>query len=277
MKRAVVLMLMAGCGGGGTSSPDAFSEVQKSLCDPTGPSGARVGIKADGGFIGGEDAMISDNGAYIFVDSQCHYWVSPTYYAQPTHTGTLTSEQAAQYGARLHVGAWDALSREWQGEQASDSGQIIFDDSVHQVVCSGVCNAEFAPELPQPILDMTDGLAIKDELWTAGVPAAGSLRALAYASGPVAGDQVEVAWPLARPISDFLRADDAHGTGRGEGVLVDDSADLAALRQLRAALPTYDPTIRVTSGGVSYHVYVRDSLPFEGANGLVPFSGALGQ
>jgi hypothetical protein len=215
-----------------------------------------------------------ENGAYyLFVDGQCNYWVSnPSEVWDATRSGVLDVESAAELGKRLHFDAWPELHGTWADPTGGvfDAPVLVFDDAGSAVVCAELCNASDVPSAVKAMRDASPQVA--QELWDAGTPIESPVRAIAVV-GEFAAQIPYVDWPLARPISDFVRTDDHIGFGLG--TLEDNVASVQALKELRASFLRGDHGVffwnqlPIKSNGSYYSLYLRDTLPFEDAQGLV--------
>jgi hypothetical protein len=217
-----------------------------------------------------------DNGAYyLFVDGQCNYWVSnPSQVWEETRVGVIDVETAARLGESLHISIWSDLKGTWSDPRGGvyDAPVLIFDDASRAVVCAKLCDA---PGVPAAVKEMRDAFpGIAHELWDRGTPIVSSIRAIAVAGEPAPAVPF-VEWPLARPITDFLRTGNI---GFGEGTLEDNVTSVQALKDLRESFVRGDHgafvwnILPVKSGGSYYQLFVRDALPFEDAQGIVPLT-----
>jgi hypothetical protein len=220
-------------------------------------------------------AVQFDNGApFVFIDGQCNYWASGPNIWDETRTGVLDAETAAELGARLHFGAWPELAAFWTDPRPGifDTPDLIFDDSKRAVICNRLCDH---PDVPGAVKAMRDELhVVARELWDRGHDVDLGVRAIAIPYEEFQGIPF-VDWPVARPISDFVR------TGIvdvGEGVLENDPPSAQALKELRASFVRGDHgalgwnMLPIKSDGAYYQLYLRDVLPFEDERGLVPLT-----
>lgn len=267
----LVALAAIGCG-------DA--SVPKPLCDPSAVEATRVSleVRAVGGLAPGAAVLFDNGGPYVFVDGQCNYWANnPSQIWDEMHSGVLDRDTAERLGARLHVDAWADLGGVWTDPRGGvfDAPVLIFDDSQQAVLCVDGCDG---PEVPSEVKAMRDALiGVAQELWDRGAPSASSLRVIAMPAEPGPGIPF-VDWPLARPISELVRPSDV---GFGEGVLEADAASVDALKALRRSFLDGEhgafvwDMLPVKADGAYYQLYVRDALPFEDANGLVPLTVPL--
>ncbi|NVB84822.1 MAG: hypothetical protein HOV81_41010, partial [Kofleriaceae bacterium] len=250
------------------------AEPKKPLCDPSEANAGRVALEAQvGGNIGNGPAVMYDNGfPFVFVDGQCNYWSSGTRTWRETRTGVLDADTAAELGARLHFGAWPDLAGTWLESGYVDAPTLIFDDSTRVVVCASLCDGSSVPDSVKAMRD--ELFVVAQELWDRGSAVESGVRAIAIAYEPFQGIPF-VDWPLARPISDFVRTGSVEP---GQGVLEDDPASAQALKDLRASFVRGDhgafgwDMLPVKSDGAYYQLYLRDTLPFEDAQGFVPLT-----
>jgi hypothetical protein len=229
-----------------------------------------------------------ENGAdYIYVDGECRYWVRqlanppedgspwPNNAEQrigPSYTGVLTPELAERLERDLQFGAWDDLDRTVFHSGGADLPTIQLVGDGQFFVCIGRdCNDEStAKELVSAAQRWTI------ELRSLGVPLDGPMRGvvvrqefptgLAPQGEPVPIDQLGF---LETAVS-RAEAETAHD---GVYPLVPE-AELEMWRTLRADVIARDPWwhhITVSDpAGTIFYVNVRDVLPFEGDDGLVP-------
>jgi hypothetical protein len=115
---------------------------------------------------------------------------------------------------------------------------------------------------------------VAQELWDLGAPVQSGVRAIAIPYEPFEGIPF-VDWPLARPISDFVRTGAVES---GQGVLENDPASAQALKDLRASFVRGDhgafswDMLPIKPDGAYYQLDMRDTLPFEDAQGFVPLT-----
>ena len=163
-------------------------------------------------------------------------------------------------------GAW--------GIPVADGGLLVFDDASHAVACTAACEGS---DVPTEVKEMSAAFPeVAAELWSTGVAATSAIRATAFVTEP-RPDASYVEWPLARPIADFVRPDQSGGLG--QSVLEDNVDAVRALKDLRASFLRgehgyFNYVMLITSNGENYEMYLRDTLPFEDANGIVPLSAA---
>lgn len=246
------------------------------LCDPMDATAGLVAAmsKPPAGRLGGA-AVIYDNGAYLFVDARCNYWVNnPSQIWAEARTGVLDADSARQYGERLHFNAWHELSGAWSDSRGGvfDAPLYIFDHANHAVLCVDLCGSA---DVPVTVRAMRDALpTVAEELWDRGTPVVSGIRAIAVAAYPGPGIPF-MDWPLMRPIADFVRTGNI---GFGQGTLEDDMASAQVLKELRASFLRGDHgaftwnMLPVKADGAYYGLHLRDTLPFEDERGIVPLS-----
>lgn len=256
MNRAALILLLSAC--------SETLEPPESLC---GAADLIAMTRFAGGNVGDAALLYENGGSYVFVDAHCNYWVNDSAW-DGTRTGTLDLTTAMRLGDALRLNMWPDFYGQWHGSGYADAPSLVFDDSTRAIGCSAFCMGEHVPAVVQQMRDAFP--LVVAELWAAGVSAPSAVRAVAFQRDEVPNVSY-VEWPLARPISDFVRMDSAYG----EGVLEEDAA--AVLKELRASFVRGDHgpfrnTLDVTSGGSYYEVYVRDALPFEDETGIVRLS-----
>jgi len=275
---AALALLLGSCGAPATEA----------ICN--GDPGIRFAYRtmSSAGRVQALQRPIWENGGdYIYIDGECRYWVRqladppgdgtpwPNNAEQligPSYTGVLTPELAQRFERDLLFGAWDDLDRTSFRSGGADLPTIQLVGDGKFFVCIGRdCNDNStAKELVSAALRWTI------ELRSLGVPLDGPMRGLVvrYESPtgivpqgePVPIDQLgflETAVPLG----------ESESLGYGGYPLVPE-AELEMWRALRAGVIARDPwwyhiTVSDPSGAIFY-VNVRDVLPFEGDDGLVP-------
>lgn len=220
-------------------------------------------------------AVEIENGSYsLVVDEACRYYVT----APPVEgvnardgelrTGILAPGVAQQLAAALPRGQVASLG-DCGGVAPSDASPLVFADATSHAVCAGAFGARFRGAWDAVV-------RVWPGLWDQGEAMTGAVR---VAASPVAGGPTDVVypWPLEQPLaafvlgeSDFYRA--------GVSRLVSAPLDAAAMRDLRARHDRgelgWNPPgagIFASDGETGAFVYLRDALPHENENGLLPF------
>jgi hypothetical protein len=216
-----------------------------------------------------------DNGfAFLYVDGTCHYWAQDFDPWEGARTGVLSSAQAAQLEATVHYGEW--TNGHYVTPNLFDAGGVLLYDDRVQLSCSSPCKVSSAPAFLGDLVAHFDDIITP--IWAAGTPLQDTgVRVEAVQADLRQYDFVtHLSWPLAAPLAtiavDLLTASH-QGFGHGVSFQGEDAARLRALRATYDAgnyrtLGVYG--IPIDDGGQGYLVYLRDSLPFEDGNGLVP-------
>ena len=205
---------------------------------------------------------------FVYVDGHCRYWVNDC-------TGALWGggpirSAALEGSARQDLDTWMAGAgealRKCNGstEVHDQTPALIFNGDVARVCYLSGSAAQIA----------VDFQAIVERLCSEGEDLTGAVRLTATPALAPPGTP-EAIWPLQEPITDFVLADDQMFSP-GVSHKVTDPSDCSKLRALRteyvqqvedAGVPSQE-CIGIQGG---YCVFMRDSVPFENAQGLFPF------
>ncbi len=226
------------------------------------------------------DRVLFENGSYILVDGQCHYWVmSAALEWAELRTGTLGPDEAASLFQDLHFGCWHDLQGGYPaGPGTFDADDILFTDGTNRVLCEGGCGGASVPTV---VAEMRDAnRSWNQRLWQEGTAVGGDMRGVIYETDRPDPEHYDwSAWPVTNmTIADIAVHTplDVANLDYGDGVLF--TADTDALRQVRQEYTSgahgpwshYDFLPIVDGTGTHYYeLYVRDTSPFENARGLL--------
>jgi hypothetical protein len=260
--------LAVGCG---SEDPTPVDEPRAQLCDGSQDLRLAWFLSASGGVLR-TPFQIEAGFSYLYVRGDCQYWVLIS--GLESHHGVLDAEQEAALADLVHYDDWDGLTERWPDPGWDDVALMVVDDghSEFSIGCLGEC-----PVAPEPVREMQ--AAYRDELqqlWDAGERWTGPMRLLAarVPEGDEPDAKFVVPWTvdldLASVAVDFVEM----GEEVGMSVLVDDPATLTQLRQFSDehadALEQFTDFHVEVEPGVIYELYVRDAVPLEGEDGLIP-------
>lgn len=251
------------------------------LCDGTDRLRFSVVIPASN-VITDQWVLWENGGRFLFVDGHCRFWVSgPDNPSQLEryHSGVLSDLDRSALEGSFFWGRWaeKGLLGSWaKGQGQFDFASKVFQSPEGQVGCDSGCGAE---SNPVEILQMRNAEQVQVErLWQAGAPYDSSLRIQVnlYATAGLVPNAI---WPLSWSLAEVVHTpEDASEAEPGSGILIDDPEEVAALREIWDDYDSIMPETWKTYGipfedpqvpGVVFSVFVRDTLPFEEANGLV--------
>jgi hypothetical protein len=210
--------------------------------------------------------------SYLYVRGDCHYWVSTSGFE--SHHGVLDADQETALAELVHYDDWEGLTQLWEDPGWDDVPLMVVDDGHGEfsIGCLGEC-----PVAPEPVRDMQ--AAYRDELESmaeVGERSTGPMRLLAARvpdGDPVPDPMFVVPWTvdldLASVAVDMIDMEYA-----GMSALVDDPTTLAQLHAFSDehadALEQFSDFYVEVEPGVVYELYLRDAVPFEGEDGLIP-------
>jgi hypothetical protein len=246
------------------------------LCD--GSTSIRFAYQvAGGGPVLPPSEVLYENGfTYLLVDGACHYWVLQDVY-QEVREGDLSAPQAASLASDLRLGLWSSLPLTGSRAGCFDAPSAVLrfgDDRYVLPSACGPTDAGAATALATRVRGYVE------KLYGGGTAVTGPVRYVLVSQDVDWGAAVQAQaklWPLMDlATSVALTSAQAYMYQRGSARLA--SADAAAsLRNLRNASATAD--VRALTGGYlpvvdedggRYQLYVRDAIPLETAQGLLP-------
>jgi len=206
---------------------------------------------------------------FLYVDGHCRYWVN-------NWSGMQRGSAAPIRSAALEGSAWQDLDTWMDG-----AGDGLRDCNTRTEVYDQTPALIFNGDVARVCFPYGDAVQVEaglhpiaERLYSDGEDLTGAVRLTATQALPPPGAP-EAIWPLVEPITDFMLADD-QVFSPGVSHKVTDPSDCSKLRALRTvylqqvvdAGMLSDECIRIQGG---YCVFMRDSVPFENAQGLFPF------
>ena len=258
-------------GSGFSTTDGGVSSLARRICD--GSQGIRfmyrieVDVSREPAFA----AILYELGYdFLFVDGTCHFFVmapssvsdtvgDPLSPWRPYRQGVLSADQEK----RLHdLVGYDNITADGppcvlSGNVVDSSPTTIWDGAT-TYVCAGILkNIDYAWPL-------------RSELYMGGMPMAGGLRIeVGQDSVP---DQKMYTWPLAQPATAY-ELPYVNSLMAGQGTLISDQSDTAALRNVRDQFVTDSTGVANFFGLLllepkGWVLSIRDELPFAQQNGL---------
>lgn len=264
-------MVLAAASLAGCAMGDPIDEAATPvICD--GSSDIRLAVTTGGGGpVPSGMAMLAENGyESLLVDGSCQTWISR--YNRPVRTRVLSNEREQTLAAALRLGQWNRFGGTHMGGCADASGISLRFGA--QSIRGSACG--LPPSDPLSILTTAFEQQIQD-LAADATDLAGDVRYLVLReSTPAIGDnRPAVAWPLEVSVASVVFPDSLGPYVRGDSQLAT-GEDASRLRSIRTTVtgagsgPAYDFTPVAGAGGVVYDLYLRDALPQEDADGLLP-------
>jgi hypothetical protein len=289
----------------GSSSSSASSEdgdstgaiVPRKICDGSNAlrlvirEGASDGPGGDGGMVFFTWLYTQIGTRYLYVRGDCRYWVVPfqPYQRVPAHTGVLDDAEADALSLELGYDRWPVLEGTYSGSGAG--GFVVFSDTSATLRCADACDGFVGTDELRGWAARWDDLV--DELYAQGEPVAASdpLR--------VDGHYTELApdGPMPECTFDWPFSFDPTTAGvspppypKNEPAITRSHpvTDPAVAAEIRAYwddyTAAYEPgemcSIEWLSGRFLFiapddpqatiSMWIRDAVPFENEDGLVP-------
>jgi len=222
--------------------------------------------------------LVWENGSsYLRIDGQCRFWTFGTSQGNSPlddiRTGTLSAADADKIAADLRFGEWAGLQGD-HGRGFNGATAAMLSNGVSEVVCWALCTHPNAPAAMRDLF--TKATTVLDRLSALGQPMTGPVRlALQNRQGDAPDfPYPTVPWPLTRALTDFVIP---FGIAKAGSSFKVEGADADELRKLRrghrnsAALKSGVAFVPIKQGtGPLHSLYVRDTLPYEDATGLLP-------
>lgn len=252
-------------------------------CDPSleGTRSLAFGYSQGGGLdrheIGSQ--VVSENGfEFIFINEACRYWVASRGLHGPlgeTRSGTLNADELKAIDGALNIAGWKALVGVHSPTvRVFDGSPLRLSIPGHTIVCADSCFGdqpvkEIFIEVRKLLVDLfSKGKPLDGPVRIAVVPLDGSI--VSWNAGPVA-------WPLSKPLSEFVSPYEALPPGKGHLIIGEEANVLRKLRGMQR-MEAFAPLKDVASSipiGVSrtdslHALYLRDAMPIEDEAGLVP-------
>lgn len=270
-KRARVAVVLAALAVGCTTEDTApVDEPRAFLCDGSQDLRLAWFLSNAGGLLR-TPFQIELGFSYLYVRGDCQYWVLTA--GLESHHGVLDDEQETALAELVRYEDWDGLTQIWPDPGWDDVPLMVVDDGHGEfsIGCLGEC-----PVAPEPVQDMR--AAYRDELermWDAGEPSMGPMRLLAaqVPDGDSPDSMFVVPWTVDLDLATVaVEMQDMEEVGMS--ALIDDPLTLAQLYEFRDehvdALEQFTDFYVEVEPGVIYELYLRDAVPFEGADGLIP-------
>jgi hypothetical protein len=269
-----------GCNADGCSSDVEASAAEVPLCNGSTQLTLRVFYASQSAreVFGG--AVRIENGFPSFaVDGQCQYFMSGGWFEdqqardhgwrQGTVSDELRSTLEAKAGAADLPAAYDC-----EGPGAVDASPAIISNARSTVICPS--------DAKQAVVEMMAVIRQRArELWATGRPLDGDLRITVRAAGNEPPRRYR--WPAGLALRDYLEPDSStfvsDPVGRSKRVAAADAAPLRAIREefLRDTRPGVlyvGDGIPITDGQISATLFMRDALPYEDEQGILPLPEA---
>ncbi len=241
------------------------------ICD--GSTDIRLAYQLGGGGPAAPgEVMLSENGwRFLLVDGTCQAWVLENSNGPLVRTD-LSSDDEAQLATALKLSTWKGITPPLGGCPDAPGTSFRFGE---QRLSGSVCGSDPASGWAQLNVAADAQLA---HLAASGTAWAGDVRYLVLQESSPNDPRPPVDWPLATSLATVALGPDQAFSYRSGGSLRatgDDASKLRAIRTTAAsASSTYGVTYEFTrvtdADGGTYQLYVRDALPFEQDNGLVP-------
>jgi hypothetical protein len=240
---------------------DAGSAPDDSLCDGSADLRLVVSAVAFRSTVA-EIRFLEPHGDFLALDGHCHFYVQPSA-SIGMYEGTLSRQQAQALAADLAI----AHLADLVSTRTTCYDGAITMIATPQASVSCTCSDCGADAVATRALQYAD--AWLDQLPMMGEPLAGPVTALAQQGEPPAAlmcypRQQVLAWPLSTHVQD---TPGLIGDARAPGVLIDNLADVAALRDVRAQsaqmllAPTYHALdVYVRDQEIDYALFIRDEL-----------------
>lgn len=229
----------------------------------------------------GMQVMFENGSSFVYVDGTCRYWAwtfATEHFWSEVRTGVLEPHAERDLIARLQYAAW----RGWSGDHHSRAGVfdadllvLMPDMTIDKMVrCFDGCVDEPTPAPLRAVASQVRDIA--GDLWALGAPVSGDVRfvlvreevdaipLITYYDWPLSIDPSSVA------IGEIEAAMMAWGGGR-----LASRTDAHALRSLRAtyrdtSTAEWLPHVPVKDReGNRYHLFFRDTIPYEDEQGLI--------
>lgn len=255
-------------------SDSGVASADERICDGTESLRLRFYLAPNlGREVTGGTVRVELGTSSFALDGRCRYWINGGWTNHVAsrdlgwQTGTLEPGLEAMLDSVLNLHELASLS----DEKCAPSG--INDGSPW--VISSPYSAAYCEPRPVDNPFYTAWALIESEaltLRTQGVPVSGPIRITTRPSG---GFIETFAWPLSDDPSMFIIDDPQPG----ENFLIEDLMDAEALRAMRAEFLEkrgdtslfWGDGIDAVGGDVQVSVFLRDAIPYEGADGLLPF------
>jgi hypothetical protein len=265
---------VAGCDAGSAGADAGATIAPLRICDGTQGVRLAVAIRGGGPSSAGQ-AMLSENGwQLLLVTGSCRASLL-TYHVGPVREVSLSQEQEEALSRALRLGGWASSMRPAGGGCVDAPGiSYRFDGQRLSGAVCGLPAGHPLEELNAAFLSQLQTLAV------VATPVSGDVRYLVQRTpSPAPGDsRAPVAWPLAIPLGSVVQGvaeAQPYTPGTSRRATASEANMLRAISATATAGPsevgpTFDFTPIVGDDGQRYQLFIRDALPFENDNGLLP-------
>lgn len=241
------------------------------ICD--GDVAIRLAVRWGGsGQVSPGEAMLSEHGSrFLLVDSRCTAWVLE-WAGDPLRTTVLSPSQEQRLIVDLRLGDWSDIPPQTHGG-CFDGPAVTFRFG-GQRVSGPTCG----PPSSHPLISLYAAYSsIASEIYAEATAVTGSVRYLVVEDDLGTIDpRAAVAWPLESSLAELAAPRVA--AYRPADSLVASGIDADRLRAIRTTSKTgqlpngaiLNSTRVAGADGTTYRLFVRDSLPFEDAEGQLP-------
>lgn len=217
-----------------------------------------------------------------YIRGDCHFWVLQAEAnggAQTVHTGVLTEKLAAEVAKEMHYSQLDQFDHEY-GDGLDSDALFIVSDGTNVVRCRGRCME--TPTAPKQLQDMAFGYdSLRNRLLAMSSPTDGPMWMLLTKGNdadPPEGD-CDLSWPFTFDPGPIAQENPADNELRPLLMVGPEAQELRAWWHNNIANPSR--CFEYISGGsfleqeqdeswTYYRLTMRDSIPLENAEGLVP-------
>jgi hypothetical protein len=252
------------------AAPDGEARVE--ICN--GGSEIRLAFQVGGGGPArAGEAMLAENGwQFLLVDGNCVAWVSESS-SDPLVRAVLSADDAAQLSATLKVSTWNQITPAVGGcPDAPGYGFRFGEQRLSGASPCGAATRSAWSDLIAAAGEQLHHVAQLGQSWD------GDLRYLVLEEDNRTDSRPAVSWPLGTAVETLALAAEQsfnHRPGGSRRATGEDAAKLRAIRTTAASATSiygigYDFTRVMDANGGTYQLYIRDALPFEGDDGLVP-------
>jgi hypothetical protein len=267
-----LVALLGACSHDGASpaTDGGVSSLGRKICDGSHDIRFMYRIEVDASREPAFSAILYELGSdFLYVDGTCHYWVmapssisatvgDPLSAWRPYREGLLSAAQETQLHDMVGYNDIVADGPSCVSSSVIDAAPTTIWDGTDIHICSGT-------------LKNTDvGWPLRPQLYASGAPLGGAFR-IEVGQEPVS-DQKMYPWPLAQGPTAY-EIPDGQALMVGQGKVVSDASDTAALRALRDEFVSDSTGVADFFGLIllvpkGWVLAARDELPFAQQNGL---------
>lgn len=246
-----------------TSSTEPVPKYEPLVCDPADADHVAFGVQESAALFGPEaDKMYGRR--FLIIDGSCRYYAGYGNLGQ-VRTGVLTPDELDAINAELLTGPWETID----GVHNARVGADAWTDSLWRDGIGGSCFLSCdGPASAELTAMLATAFRWEAQLRERGTPLDGPVQLVLSGGGTT---PIDGAVELTGTTEIAVALGDRY---YGATIIVSDSLDVAALRALRAALPS--PTfsrVQLREGDLYYSALVIDAIPHGNADGrlLPPF------